>query len=113
MAKDFLHNINLGDLQKEVNIDSVEGIGTFLQMKNPKGPYNWAKDGATYGTRPSYNDIIRLLRRGATVETLFGVDYKGKTKEGQSVPREFLDNPEFQEGIKLLVQDVLKSKEYK
>ena len=52
---------------------SAEGIGRFLQMKNPKGVYNWSKEKSP-GTRPSYNAIVRLLQKGATVETLFGVD---------------------------------------
>ena len=110
MAKDFLHNIDLNELQKEVGIDSVEGIGTFLEMKNPKGPYNWAKDGATYGTRPSYNDIIRLLRRGATTETLFGVSCEPKQSAPAGPSPEFLKaHPELLEGMReQLVEDLMK-----
>ena len=75
---------------------STESIGRFLQMKNPKGVYNWSKDKSAYGTRPSYNDIIRLLQKGATVETLFGVDYKGPVKPpvlGGPLPPEFANDP--------------------
>ena len=80
MSEDFLHKIDLKVLQKETEIDSAEDIGRFLQMKNPKGVYNWAKNKSVHGTRPSFNDVIRLLKKGATVETLFGVDYKGPAK---------------------------------
>ena len=72
----FSHKIDLKVLQKELGM-SAEEIGRFLQMKNPKGVYNWSKDKATdgYGSRPSYYDSALLLQKGATVKTLFGVDY--------------------------------------
>lgn len=105
-----MHKINLNDLQKEVGIESAEGIGIFLQMKNPKGVYNWAKDKCTYGTRPSYNDIIRLLQKGATTKTLFGVDCNNvgpkhpdtpELRAGQQ-PRKPIDHndPEWQKLVK-------------
>lgn len=97
----FLHTIDLKTLSKELEM-STESIGRFLQMKNPKGVYNWSKDKSAYGTRPSYNDIIRLLQKGATVETLFGVEYKGHVQNSSVTPpaensstNSFMESPEF------------------
>lgn len=71
---DFLQKVNLDALQKETGLD-IEGIGTFVHMKNPRGVYKWAKNkNDESGTRPSYNAIVRLLQKGATTKTLFGVD---------------------------------------
>lgn len=77
MDKEFLHKINLDALQKEVN-KSIYDIGILAELKNPKGVYKWAKGSEENGTRPSYNTLVRLLQNGASVETLFGVDYKSK-----------------------------------
>lgn len=52
------------------------------------------KDKASNGTRPPYNAVIRLLEKGDTVETLFGVEYKGRY-----VPAEVSENPDFQAGV--------------
>ena len=101
MSEDFLHKIDLKVLQKETEIDSAEDIGRFLQMKNTKGIYNWAKDKNVHGTRPSFNDVIRLLKKGATVETLFGVEYKPKLVQNSapSIPPELSNDPDFQKGL--------------
>lgn len=112
MVNDFLHKINLDALKKETNMSLAE-IAELAGIRDPKNLGKWMQEKNKGGSRPNYNAVVKLFEKGATVETLFGVDYKGKTKEGQSVPREFLDNPEFQEGVKLLVKDILKSKEYK
>ena len=80
MEKDFLHKISLESLQKELGM-SIEDIGKYVNLKNPKGVYKWSKDSEDYGTRPSYNALIRLLQKGATVETLFGVEYEKKVFE--------------------------------
>ena len=93
MDNDFLHKVDLETLKKEVGL-SIEEIGNLAQLKNPKGVYNWSKDKASNGTRPPYNAVIRLLEKGATVETLFGVEYKGR-----SVPAEVSENPDFQAGV--------------
>lgn len=77
--EDFLHCINLENLKKEVSLD-LDGIAKIVSMKNPKGLYKWSKYQFDSGTRPSYNALIKLLKAGATVETLFGVEYKGQAK---------------------------------
>lgn len=69
----FLQKVDLDALQKETGMDlkelaSLAGIG-------PNVIYKWAymhKD----SSRPDYNAIVRLIERGATVETLFGVAYR-------------------------------------
>ena len=61
-------------------------------MKNPKGVYNWAKDKDVHGSRPSFNDIIRLLQKGASVKTLFGVERKNSN---------LTDDQKFQEGLQV------------
>lgn len=100
MDNDFLHKIDLETLKKEVGL-SIEEIGNLAQLKNPKGVYNWSKDKANNGTRPPYNAVIRLLQKGATVETLFGVEYRGR-----SVPAEVAGNPEFLAGVEHALSDM-------
>jgi len=65
MVDKFLHKIDLDALQKEVGM-TIDEIGALIEMKNPKGIYNWAKGQDNHGTRPSYNALIRLLLAGAT-----------------------------------------------
>lgn len=103
---DFLHKIDLKALQKELGM-SAEGIGRFLQMKNPKGVYNWSKEKSP-GTRPSYNAIVRLLQKGATVETLFGVDYAATHQP--AVPSEIARDSEFQEGLQAAMDAKIEAK---
>ena len=93
MDNDFLHKIDLETLMKEVGL-SIEEIGNLAQLKNPKGVYNWSKDKANNGTRPPYNAVIRLLQKGATMETLFGVEYRGT-----AIPPEVANDPKFQAGM--------------
>lgn len=100
MDNDFLHKIDLETLKKEVGL-SIEEIGNLAQLKNPKGVYNWSKDKANNGTRPPYNAVIRLLEKGATVETLFGVEYRVR-----SVPAEVAGNPEFLAGVEHALTDM-------
>ena len=94
----FLQKVNLDLLQKETGMDlkelaSLAGIG-------PKVIYKWQymhKD----SSRPDYNAVVRLLEKGATVETLFGVEYKGR-----SVPAEVAGNPEFLAGVEHALSDM-------
>ena len=112
---DFLQKVNLDALQKETGLD-IEGIGTFVQMKNPRGVYKWAKNkNDESGTRPSYNAIVRLLQKGATTKTLFGVDtaatHQPAPEPVLAAPSpEFLKaHPELLEGMReQLVEDLMK-----
>lgn len=110
MEKDFLHKIDLNSLQKEVKKD-LDEIANLVHLKNPKGIYKWSKDQFDYGTRPSFNAIVRLLEHGATVETLFGVDYAKAHQRDKAASTEErkpidLDSPEFQAAVKSAIVDL-------
>jgi hypothetical protein len=81
----FLAKVNLEMLKKELGFSTVEEIGTFVNLANPKNAYNWAKEKDDHGTRPSWNAIVRMLRRGATTKTLFGVDSPEVSSEPQKI----------------------------
>lgn len=73
----FLQRVDLDKLQKETG-KTLEQIAELAEVGH-KVIYKWAymhKD----SSRPSYNTIIKLLECGATVETLFGVEYKAGIK---------------------------------
>lgn len=109
MVDNFLHKIDLETLKKETGL-TVDEIGALIEMKNPKGVYNWSKDQNNHGTRPSYNAIVKLLQAGATTETLFGVDYAATHQPASVLPPEFVKaNPEVIEGIReQLMEDLMK-----
>ena len=67
----YLQKVNLEALQKETGLD-MKGLADLAGI-GPKVVYKWAylhKD----SSRPDYNAIVRLLQKGATTKTLFGVD---------------------------------------
>lgn len=67
----YLQKVNLEALQKETGMNLVE-LAKLAEI-GPKVIYKWAymhKD----SSRPSYNAIVRLLERGATTKTLFGIE---------------------------------------
>lgn len=99
----YLQKVNLNALQKETGLD-LKGLADLAEI-GPKVVYKWAylhKD----SSRPDYNAIIRLLLKGATVKTLFGVDYDAlhpqnqddSTSEPDNSPIDYND-PKFQEGF--------------
>lgn len=92
MDNDFLHKINLDALSKETRL-SEEEIAKLAGISDPKNLGKWGQ-GKPNGSRPNYNAFVRLLQNGATVETLFGVEYKGR-----SVSAEVSENPDFQAGV--------------
>ena len=104
MEKDFLHKINLEQLQREVKKSVVE-IGKLVDMKNPNGVYKWAKSQEENGSRPSYNSLIKLLKEGATVKTLFGIEPKDATDSYCNVPDEF-NSPEFKAGVAMAIKEM-------
>ena len=113
MADKFLHDIDVNSLKNELKMD-VSDIAKLAEISE-NGVYKWSWDKFKNGTRPSYNAIVRLLQKGATVETLFGVDYAATH---QSAPEhvsaapspEFLKaHPELLEGMReQLVEDLMK-----
>lgn len=107
----YLQKVNLEALQKETGMTLAE-LASLAQI-GPKVIYKWRymhKD----SSRPDYNTIIRLLEKGATVETLFGIEYKGRPcnpivlDETQFSPqmRELFRHPEFVSGMEKALADV-------
>lgn len=92
MDNDFLHKINLDALAKETRL-SEEEIAKLAGISDPKNLGKWAQ-GKPNGSRPNYNAFVRLLRNGATVETLFGVKYMP-----ESIPAEVANDPNFKAGM--------------
>lgn len=87
----YLQKVNLETLQKETGLD-MKGLADLAGI-GPKVVYKWAylhKD----SSRPDYNAIVRLLQKGATVETLFGVDYAA-THQPAPEPVSAAPSPEF------------------
>ena len=100
VKEDFLHQIDLETLKKEVNM-TIDEIGALANLKNSNGVYKWAKNSENDGTRPSFNTIIRLLEKGATQKTLFGVEQK-QPAQAQSNQQNAIDykDPSFLETVK-------------
>lgn len=83
--KFFCHNIDLERLKLETG-KTIEDLAVIANLKNPRCIYAWAKSGYENGTRPSYNALASLLKAGASVETLFGVEYS-PSRAGESAMR--------------------------
>ena len=68
---------------------------------------------------PSYDKCEKLIRLGITVHELFGEELGNLLLENSmpvkrsDPPPEFLNDPKFQEGVKMLVEETLKSKGYR
>lgn len=103
----FLHNIDLESLSKETGL-SYKELAELAKI-GPKVVYKWHyshKD----SSRPDYNALVRLFQHGATVETLFGVDYAATHQPASVLPPEFVKaNPEVIEGFReQLMEDLMK-----
>ena len=70
---------------------------------------------------PSYDKCEKLIRLGITAQELFGEEL-GKILLENSLaiiapkavpPKDYLEDPAFREGVKFLVEEALKTKEYK
>ena len=90
----YLQKVNLDALQEETGMNLAE-LAKLAEI-GPKVIYKWAymhKD----SSRPSYNALVKLFERGATVETLFGVEYKkgSKAKEPEKITDEDLSRALF------------------
>lgn len=71
MADEFLHDIDINVLKTELNMDVAE-IAKLAGISE-NGIYKWSWTKEKQGTRPSFNAVIKLLEKGASTETLFGV----------------------------------------
>ena len=85
MDKNFLHKINLEALKKDTNL-SLDDIAQLSGIKDSKNLGKWSQDKDKGGARPNYNAICRLIEKGATTKTMFGVESP-------------IGNPEFREGM--------------
>lgn len=101
----YLQKVNLEALQKETGM-SLPELAKLAEI-GPKVIYKWAymhKD----SSRPTYNALVKLIEKGASVETLFGVEYKGSVKPpvlGGQLPPELANNPEFAVGLDQALKD--------
>ena len=71
---DYLHKIDVDKLAQELHVD-VNGVALLAGIREARNLGKLAQSKPN-GARPSYNALVKLLRAGATVETLFGVEYK-------------------------------------
>lgn len=105
VAEEFLHNIDVNALKSELELD-VQDIAELAGITE-NGVYKWAWPKVKNGTRPTYNAILRMLERGATVKTLFGIDYVEKRKDVlPEIDKGIFDSPEFQEGVAKAIEDM-------
>ena len=89
MENEFLQKIDLDRLQKETGL-SLQGIADLAEV-SAQTIYRWSWDKSKQGNRPSFNAFVRLLQKGATVETLFGVEYAKMHPTQGAAPSEFLE----------------------
>jgi hypothetical protein len=101
----YLHKIDLDKLQEETGLSHNE----LAELANigPKVIYKWSymhKD----SSRPDYNALVRLLEKGATVETLFGVEYAKMHREFKvdTSIQHIFDSPEFKANLEKAVKDL-------
>lgn len=97
VENEFLHKVNLDALQKETDL-SLQGIADLAEV-SVQTVYRWAWDKAKQGNRPSFNALVKLLEKGASTSTLFGV-------ENRQAPAEMSANKDFQEGVAKALADI-------
>lgn len=102
----YLQKVNLEALQKETGM-SLPELAKLAEI-GPKVIYKWAymhKD----SSRPTYNALVKLIEKGASVETLFGVEYKGPVKPpvlGGPLPPEIANDTDFLAGQNQALKDI-------
>ena len=74
VEEEFLHIIDVDKILLETELD-IEGLCELVNLDS-QTINRWGCKKSKNGNRPKYNAIIRMLKSGATVETLFGVEYK-------------------------------------
>lgn len=109
MENDYLHKISIKKISEDTGL-SAEEVAKLAGIKTAKNLGKWAQSKPD-GARPNYNAFVRLFQAGATVETLFGVDYKPK-QTAPAVPspdsREPInfDDPKFQAAVKAALAEM-------
>ena len=88
--EEYLHCIDVDKVLQELGLD-MNGLCDMLNIDYQTiNRWSWTKQ--KKGNRPKYNAIIRMLQKGASVKTLFGIDYNERSPMG---------NNEFKEGMQL------------
>lgn len=88
LDNNYLQKVDLKALQRETGMNLVE-LAKLAEI-GPKVIYKWSymhKD----SSRPDYNAIVRLIEHGASVETLFGVDYAKTHDLAKTAPETFIE----------------------
>ena len=101
MDNEFLHKIDVRKVSEETGL-SLDEIAALSGISDSRNLNKWSKDKSS-GSRPNFNALVNLLLHGATVETLFGVEYKGSKNP---VPKNIYDNPEFKAGVKMALMEL-------
>jgi transcriptional regulator with XRE-family HTH domain len=91
MKNDYLHKISVKELSKDMGLTADE-IAKLAGIKTARNLGKWAQSKPD-GSRPNYNAFISLLQNGATVETLFGVNYAEIHNYVPKLPLEPDDSP--------------------
>ena len=71
--------VNIKAVMSETGL-TFEQLAELAEMRNSKAIYKWAYDREKNGIRPTYETLAKLLEAGASVESLFGVNYKAGEK---------------------------------
>lgn len=109
IGEEFLHVIDVGKVSNETGL-SVAEMSDLLHV-DVQSINRWSCSKAKSGNRPKYNSIIKLLRHGATVETLFGVDYaKIHDYVVENSGTNLLDSPEFRRRLMTLIHEMNEEK---
>lgn len=104
----FVHKIDFGKVLEETGLDMkalCARLGITRRVVN-----SWSKSKEDGGSRPDFNAVAVLLESGATVETLFGVEYKKMHREF-IVPHSTQDvfsSPEFMTMVNAKIQEIKK-----
>lgn len=99
--KEFLHKIDLDKLSQETGLtmDQIASMAGIAEARNLK---KWTHDKGKGGVRPVFNTMVKLIQSGATVETLFGVEYKAAVK----VVERPMSKDEFMKGVREALADI-------
>ncbi len=104
MDKNFLHKINLEALKKDTNL-TLEDIAKLSGIKDPKNLGKRSQDKDKGGARPNYNAICRLIEKGATTKTMFGVSAQiGDAEFREGMAR--ANDPEFNAKVEKIVLEM-------
>ncbi|PBC75328.1 hypothetical protein SAMN02745108_02823 [Fibrobacter intestinalis] len=96
--------VNIKAVMSETGL-TLEQLAELAEMRNSKAIYKWAYDREKNGIRPTYETLAKLLEAGASVESLFGVNYKA----GEKIIEKELTPDDFMRGLKKALADLGKS----